>query len=169
MRKATFVIMLAVGAASLGATVFSGRVVQAAEKLVEITIAGPLDDQGNVSVHERGTVVIRDPEAAREPWHRVFGPTGPYVVPAGKRLVIEYVHSGALITGNMMPQWSLVIADGVSGENYFFTGTSLANCANCYSLNESLRLYAAAGDTVDAGQTAAGTPLHASGYLIDVP
>jgi len=169
VRKATFVIMLVVGAASLGATVFSGRLVQAAEKFVEVTIAGPVDDLGNVNVHERGTVVIRDPEAAREPWHRIFGPTGPYVVPAGKRLVIEYVHSGTQITGAMTPEWSLVISDGVSGENYFFAGTSLANCVNCYVLNESLRLYATAGNTVDVGATPAGSPLHVSGYLIDVP
>jgi hypothetical protein len=159
--------MLVVGAASLGATVFSGRLVQAAEKFVEVTIAGPLDDQGNVNVHERGTVVIRDPEAAREPWHLDLGPSGSYVVPAGKRLVIEYVN--AVTAGAIEPEWQLVLADAVDGQAYQLHGTSLANCVNCYTLNESLRLYATAGKTVYLGPTPAGTPLRLSGYLIDVP
>ena len=168
MRKATFVIMLVVGAASLGATVFSGRLVQAAEKFVEVTIAGPVDDLGNVNVHERGTVVIRDPEAAREPWHLFLGPSGSYVVPAGKRLVIEYVNAVSGGAG-VVPDWQLVMADAVDGQSYKFSGASLVNCANCYTLNEHLRLYATAGQKVYLGPSGAGTPLQISGYLIDVP
>jgi hypothetical protein len=169
VRKATFVIMLA-GAATLGATAFNGRIVQAAEKLAEVTIAGPLDDQGNLNVHERGTVVIRDPEAAHEPWHVFLGPNDDYFVPAGKRLVIEYANGIAQVAGATQPDWTLGITEPAGpGQGYHFIGKSLFNCLNCYVMSEPLRLYAPAGSRLDVGVVPAGSPLRLSGYLIDVP
>src|SRR5262249_5133800 len=169
MRKALFVIMLVVGGASLGATVFSGGIVQAAEKLVDVTIAGPLDDQGNLNVHERGTVVIRDPEAGREPWHMSLGPNDEYVVPAGKRLTIEYANGIAQVSGATQLDWTLSITETVGGQGYHFIGNPLANCLNCYVMSEPLRLYAPADSKIHVGVVPVGSTLRLSGYLIDVP
>jgi hypothetical protein len=168
VRKATFVIMLVVGSAILGATVFSERIAQAAQ-LVSATIIGPLDDLGNLRVHEQGTVVIRDPEAAREPWHVFLGPNDEYVVPAGKRLVIEYANGIAQVSGATQPDWTLSINETGGGQGYHFTGISLFNCTNCYVMSEQLRLYAPAGSSLQVGVVPAGSVLRLSGYLIDVP
>jgi hypothetical protein len=55
-------------AAALGATVFKESIATAADS-ISATITGPLDAQGNVSVHERGTanvtVTNRDPIAVK--------------------------------------------------------------------------------------------------------
>jgi hypothetical protein len=63
MKRAIVIVTLVIGAAILGATVFSERIAQAAQ-LVSATIIGPVDDLGNVKV-----VLARDPESGREPWH----------------------------------------------------------------------------------------------------
>jgi hypothetical protein len=168
MRKTTFVIVLVVGAAILGATVFSGRIAQAAQ-VVTATIIGPVDDQGNLKVREQGTVVIRDPESGREPWHIFLGPNDEYVVPAGKRLVIEYANGIAQVSNITQPDWTLSITETTGGQGYHFLGNALFNCTNCFVMSEQVRLYAPAGSTVHVGFVPAGSVLRLSGYLIDVP
>jgi hypothetical protein len=167
MKKATLVILLVVGSAILGATVFSERIAQAAQ-LVSATIIGPLDDSGNVKVHEQGTVLVRDPEAGREPWHMFLGPDDEYIVPAGKRLVIEYVNGIAQVSGFTQPDWTLSITEMNGGQGYHFIGNSLFNCTNCYVMSEQVRLYAPAGSTVHVGFVPVGSVLRLSGYLVDV-
>jgi hypothetical protein len=168
MKKVTVVIVLVLSAAILGATVFSTRIAQAAQ-FVTATIADPLDAQGNLRVHEQGTVIIRDPEVAREPWHMFLGPSDIYTVPAGKRLVIEYVNGIAQLSGASQPDWTLSIVEpGGSGQGYHFLGTSLFNCTNCFVMSSSLRLYAPAGSQVQVGSVPVGSELRVSGYLIDV-
>jgi hypothetical protein len=163
MKKASLVILVVVGAAVLGATVFRERIVYAAQ-LVNATIVGPVDDVGNVKV-----ALARDPEAAREPWHAFLGADDEYIVPAGKRLVIEYVNGIAQLSGADQPDWTLSIFEGTGGQGYHFIGESLFNCTNCYVMSQQVRLYAPAASKVQVGSVPVGSVLRVSGYLIDVP
>jgi hypothetical protein len=104
MRKWQFVLLLVVGAALLGSTVFREPIARAAQS-VSATIAGPLDDQGNVKVHEQGTAPVRSANNEVVVSHTLQGEPGPfgncddnepiYTVPAGKTLVVEYIGSEA--------------------------------------------------------------------------
>ncbi len=169
MKKASSVIIPVVAAAILGATVFSGRIAQAAAQFINATIISPADDQGNVKVHEQGAVVIRDPEAGREPWHVVLGPNDEYIVPAGKRLVIEYANGIAQLPSTAQPDWTLSITETTGSQGYHFVGNALVNCTNCYVMSEPIRLYASASSSVHVGVVPVGSPLRLSGYLLDVP
>src|SRR5215471_3699471 len=140
VKKAASVVTLVVTAAILGATAFSARIAQASQ-FVGVTIVGPVDEQGNVKVREQGTIVVRDPEAAREPWHMFLGADDEYIVPAGKRLVIEYANGVAQVS-TAQPDWTLSITETTGGQGYHFLGKSLFNCANCFIMSEQLRLYA---------------------------
>jgi hypothetical protein len=57
MKKWSFVALLLLGAAILGATVLREPVAWAAQS-INANITGPLDGQGNVKVHEQGTTQV---------------------------------------------------------------------------------------------------------------
>jgi len=121
MRKWLFVALLVVGASVLGATVLREPIALAAQA-VDAKIIGPLDGEGNVRVHEQGTVAVkldRDGNVVRiassssapvdvdevdtpriEPWQRE-GEIGfvSLAIPAGRLGVIEYV-SGRCFGGS---------------------------------------------------------------------
>ena len=97
-------VVVVVASLGLGATVFRSEVASAAQQLQVFVTNDALNP---VPVHEQGTVVIRDPEAAREPWHMFLGPGDVYIVPDGKRLVIEYVNGIAQLFGFSQPDWTL--------------------------------------------------------------
>jgi hypothetical protein len=59
MKKWSFVALLVVGATTLGATVLSEPIANAAQNL-NTTIIGPLDSNGNVKVHEQGTAAVHE-------------------------------------------------------------------------------------------------------------
>lgn len=59
MKKWTFVALLLVGAAILGSTVLREPIAHAAQSTAT-TIVGPLDANGNVKVHEQGTVTVNE-------------------------------------------------------------------------------------------------------------
>ena len=167
MNKATATMLLIAGAMILGATVFSERIVQAAQ-FVTASIIDPVDADGNVKVHEQGTVIIRDPELGRTPWHMFLSLNEVYTVPEGKRLVIEYVNGIVQLSGPSQPDWTLDISDQTGGQGYHFIGSSLFNCTNCYAMSQQVRLYAPAGSNVRVGSMPTGSELRLSGYLIDV-
>ena len=167
MKTVTTVTMLIAGAAILGATVLREPIAHATQ-FVSASIVDPVDAQGNVKVHEQGTVIVRDPEAAHEPWHMFLGPADVYTVPAGKRLVIEYVNGIAQLPAGAQPDWTLDITESSGGQGYHFAGTSLFNCTNCYVFSQQIRVYAPAGSIVRVGTVPVGSELRASGYLLDV-
>jgi len=167
MKTVTTVIMLVVGAAILGATVLREPIAHAAQ-FVNASIVDPVDAQGSVKVHEQGTVIVRDPEAAHEPWHMFLGPADVYTVPAGKRLVIEYINGIAQLSGATQPDWTLDIREPAGGQGYHFGGTSLFNCSNCYVISQQIRAYAPAGSLVRVGTVPIGSVLRVSGYLLEV-
>jgi hypothetical protein len=96
------------------ATVLREPIAQAAQ-LVDASIVGPLDGQGNVKVHEQGTALVHERGTATVD---VTNPTLPvehagmpvtirlgfpgddtqYAVPRGKRLVIQYVNAQDVVT-----------------------------------------------------------------------
>lgn len=165
MRR--FLPVVVVGASLvLGATVFRSEVASAAQQALQVFVTN--DALNPVPVHEQGTVVIRDPESAREPWHMFLGPNDVYVVPDGKRLVIEYVNGIAQLFGSTQPDWTLSIVEATGGQGYHFIGSSLFNCTDCYAMSQQVRLYAPAGSSVRVGTVPIGSVLRVSGYLIDV-
>jgi hypothetical protein len=167
MKTMTTVMTLVVGAAFLGATILREPIAHAAQ-FVNVSIVDPVDAQGNVKVHEQGTLIVRDPEAAHEPWHMFLGPADVYTVPAGKRLVIEYVNGIAQLVGATQPDWTLEITESAGAQGYHFAGTSLFNCANCYVVSQQIRAYASGGGVVRVGTVPTGSVLRVSGYLVDI-
>src|SRR5262245_49319604 len=112
MKKVSLVALLLVGATILGATVLREPIASAAQA-VNVSIIGPLDDQGNVKVHEQGTAAVRldrDGNVVRiassssapvavdevdtpriEPWQREGEFAVSVPIPAGRLGVVDYV------------------------------------------------------------------------------
>jgi hypothetical protein len=168
MKKWSSILVLVAGAIILGATVLREPIALAAQS-VTTEIIGPVDPQGNVKVHDQGTVVVRDPEIGHQPWHMFLGPDDQYAVPDGKRLVIEYANGIAQLGQYDQPDWTLSINEASGGgQGYHFLGYSLPNCTNCYVMSEHLRLYAPPGSVVKVGVVPVGSVLRLSGYLVDL-
>ena len=104
MKKWQVIVLLVAGAALLGSTVLREPIANAAQS-VSATITGPLDENGNVKVHEQGTAATR---AANEEVAVYEAPSGQpnglgdcgvvdeiYTVPVNKTLVVEYIGSRA--------------------------------------------------------------------------
>jgi hypothetical protein len=180
MKKSSFVSLLLVGATILGATVLRERIASAAQT-VSATIIGPLDANGNVTVHEQGTAAVHEQgtanvqvanpsvpiEQAGTPVTIQF-PTGPYTVPDGKRLVIEYLNSETL-------EDSVAVLSLEHGRNEFhfrFSGEGPAVlCTSgqgfCRWVSEPVKIYANPGTQVD-GNNSTSLFFTISGYLVDV-
>jgi len=112
---------------------------------------------------------------------------GAYTVPAGKRLVIEYVTANLTVTpftntGSLMLQLTAADSTFTKFAIYDIGATAQSfSCAAaqelCFVITKSLRLYANPGDhinvrgTVAITQTSQGLPMSGviSGYLVDLP
>ena len=155
-------ILLVLGAVSVGALLTPTAHAAAAQMLsvfVANTAANPVP------------VIARDPEASHEPWHLFMKQEDEYVVPGGKRLVIEYANGIVQLQGFDQPDWTLSVFEPTSGEGqgYHWIGQSLKACTDCFVMSESLRIYARAGSVVKPGFVPGGSELRLSGYLLDVP
>jgi hypothetical protein len=186
MKKWHAVALILVGAAVLGSTVFREPIATAAQS-VSATIAGPLDSEGNVKVHEQGTALVRD---ADNPASHPFQAQGNAEladgvnselfelaqVPAGKRLVIEYVSATSVVpAGQRIVDFLVIVRQGNVGMGHAvpiqFQGS--AGVTDWLAAGEPTRLYADAGTTVRAfllrtdtsGQ--ANVMVRISGYLVD--
>ena len=155
-------ILLVLGAVSVGALLTPTAHAAAAQilsVLVTNTAANPVP------------VMARDPEASHEPWHLSMEPGDEYVVPPGKRLVIEYANGIVQLQGFDQPDWTLSVFEPTSGQGrvYHWIGQSLKACTDCFVMSESLRIYAPTGSVVKPGFVPGGSVLRLSGYLLDVP
>jgi hypothetical protein len=93
MRKWSVVALLVAGATILGATVLREPIASAAQN-VGATIIGPLDANGNVAVHEQGTVPVRsanDEVSIARSYDNCRPQSNLYTVPPAHTLVIEYM------------------------------------------------------------------------------
>jgi hypothetical protein len=102
---------------------------------------------------DANTVVVRDPETAREPVRIILRdpPNNSYTVPSGKRLVVELVGTTATI-GIPEPVWVVNLVDNGSGHSSTiidFLGEAVPGCdAPCYVLNQQTHFYVDEGDQV---------------------
>jgi hypothetical protein len=198
MKRLRFVTLLLVGATILGATVLREPIALAAQML-DVNIVGPLDADGNVKVHEQGTPTVNAAQVgtwqvraadnpAFQPFHaRVSATEGPsggcngFDVPAGKRLVLEFVSAGV-----NAEQGEHAIADfrveknGSDVQTYEVPLTDQAFWGGFERLvgSEEVRVYAGPTTREDAfevhgcfASTGVGATLtmNFSGYLVDVP
>jgi hypothetical protein len=124
MKKMHIAALVIVVATILGATVLREPIANAASS-VSATIVGPLDAQGNVKTHEQGTANVAVTNApASHPLEvsgvisladgQVFGDQYPYTVPAGKRLVIEYLTAKAYVPTGSDQQVQIQLFDSTS-------------------------------------------------------
>jgi hypothetical protein len=89
-------------------------VAQALSVLVTNTAANPVP------------VIAREPEASHEPWHLFMKQDDEYVVPGGKRLVIEYANGIVQLQGFDQPDWTLSVFGPASGQGQGITGSGKA-------------------------------------------
>ncbi|MPZ17685.1 MAG: hypothetical protein GEV06_07225 [Luteitalea sp.] len=145
-----------------------------------VTVANPnpIPVSGSVTITNQNPVVIADPELAREPARILLGFDGDYQhiydIPAGKRLVVEFI--SAWDSDVARPLWDLTVVDAGSGHGrvrYQFVGEPVPYCSpSCYVLNQAIHFYADEGDRLIRGAGGVGTedlPLNITGYFIDRP
>jgi hypothetical protein len=119
MKKWAVVALLMTGAAILGATVLSEPIATAAQS-VTATIAGPLDGQGNVKVHEQGTATVSGtvasrPAAPSSTWSASEATGGQAFWVAGPSTEIDVTSlSASHVTSDPAPSSVLLVADSVS-------------------------------------------------------
>jgi hypothetical protein len=145
MKKWPFAALLVVGAAILGATVLREPIAKAAQ-VVDANIIGPLDTAGNLKVHEQGVAQVR-PEGEPITIELQQG-LGNYLVPRGKRLVIQYVN-GSLATSTTQP----VLLVTVGQTEFRFLGASSSLDPGDFTVSEDVTIFAQQGEriSVDAG------------------
>jgi hypothetical protein len=197
MRKYVIVVAGLLLGIVLGATVFRAPVVWAAQA-ISATIVGPLDANGNVKVHEQGTATVSVSNGAtapvpvfdvagatRQPF-QVSGTTTAVdgstenstctQVPAGKRLVIQYIDGAGFLTTQL---WAADISTTVGGtvaRHQLLFQTS--QTANYPLINSDVALYADPGTSWCvrvyrgfSGSTTGtiGLDWSVSGYYVDTP
>jgi hypothetical protein len=149
------------------------RVVNSAAEPVPVRL------QGAAEIDTTHPIPVRDVEnAGRQPISMKLERGGPfnrnYFVPAGKRLVIEYVAGRALITGGTLIHASL---NTPSGEYPFplHFADEFASGLRVWIFAQTTRIYADPGDEVTASYlfghigTSEFVVMQISGYLTDVP
>jgi hypothetical protein len=157
MKKWTFVALLLVGATVLGGTVLREPIASAAQS-VSATIVGPLDAKGNLSVHEQGTadVSVANPsvavEQAGEPIAiHLFAGSGGYLVPQGKRLLIDYVNGDVNIgSDGTGPDIGLTLSG--TSVSYGFLGQHEPFTVGIYEISEPVDITVGPGTEVNAVQ-----------------
>jgi hypothetical protein len=101
----------------------------------------------------------------------------PFSVPAGKRLVLEYIGATVSVpTGNRFSfQISTLFNNTLTGHNIMSTGAMTISGSDQVSINQTLHIYADGPSSVFLGGTrtyATGVlhvPVLLSGHLVDVP
>jgi hypothetical protein len=143
----------------IGASVFRSDIAQATGLAQSVTVnntaaqAVPVREQnldgGNVKVHEQGIPSVRQAgtriRVSLESLHHS------YVVPAGKRLVIEYV-SG--FVGNDGPSTDFIELDVLNADDTsitaaIFPAEPIHDSTETFSVNRETRIYMSAGEKVE--------------------
>jgi hypothetical protein len=173
MKKWPFVALLVVGATVLGATVLREPIARASQ-VVDANIIGPLDEQGNVKVHEQGALQVASSSSnplwvkaadnpAFEPYneHIFFFHDAPgslcqeRPVPQGKRLVLETVSARFSSPQNEIAQASFGVLRTTDGATFLdqdyeipltYQGESGITFTHRFSGSESVRVYAGPSD-----------------------
>jgi hypothetical protein len=164
------VALFLAAAAILGATVFRESVAYAAQVL-DARVIGPLDSEGNISIHEQGTAAVdvtNSSIAVRPVGEPItvklssFGGTGPstYVVPANKRLLIRYVNG--LIDADLDTFLKLHVTGLPPTHDFAFAGLATGGVQ---VVSEPVTISAGAGQHVLLGVIDSAVEL--SGYLLD--
>ena len=150
MRKWSLVALLVVGAMVLGATVLREPVASAASAVLNTNIVGPLDAQGDVRVHEQGTVAAVS--VPKHPFNKQvqcsFSGEGSCFatipVPEGNLLVIETVSAASVVA--VPDTMAQVILRARTGED--FVGARIpaidngqAGSFNTTALTQQVRIY----------------------------
>jgi hypothetical protein len=165
------VALLLVAAVILGATVFREPVALAAQAL-DARVVGPLDSGGNVRVHEGGTAAVEVTNASiavRPEGERITvklssfaggGGSSTYVVPANKRLLIQYVNG--LIDASLGEFLRLHVTGTPPTHDYAFAGFA---AGGVLVISEPVAITADGGQHVQLGVI--DSKLELSGYLLD--
>jgi hypothetical protein len=153
------------------------------------TGARPVPVTGTVSVSNLGSNPVPEPFQTAVTKPLPGQPGGGYTVPAGRRLVIEYVSAEVLAAPGCVtaPRITLNTTVGaVPVSHYFYpedTGTVSdpgAGVERAYGLSKPTKVYADPGTQVTIDIRTSSSPLcsllnagldglHVSGYLVDVP
>ena len=171
---------LIIGASTIiGGTVLRDPIANAAQ-LVNATIVGPLDANGNLKVREQGTMSVNVSNAT-VPVEQAGTPLvldfpaqqegGVFVVPNNKRLVIQYVNAkwditAATCCGAEDGVLNLIV-DGPMYSTYLFVGDkSTDQFGDLFRVvSEPVTIYASGGSLVYRGNEEADVQI--SGYLLD--
>jgi hypothetical protein len=182
MKKWSFVALLLVGATVLGATVLREPIASAAPAILQVFVTN--DAANPVPVHEQGTANVLDVAARHAVRGRalfVIPDPSPsqnailYTVPAGKRLVIEYL--SAIVTGASdvpLVEVGAQLSAGDAPLPMTYSGQAGLVPNPRYVASEQVRLYADAGENILASASrSSGTSgdvlveVEFDGYLID--
>lgn len=122
MRKWSVVALLVTGAVVLGATVFREQIARAAPPITQVFVTNdtsrPVPVQGTVTVQGTPSVNVVD---AREPFEKRldfdlddgdFSDTASFTVPAGKRLVVEFMSARVTLPLGQTPS---IFVNALSG------------------------------------------------------
>jgi hypothetical protein len=173
-----------------GTTAVSGSVSIANSptvKMAQGTIVGinPSNNAVQITNAESAPVAVRDVDFARQPFHQsaefsfpdgAITRTTSITIPAGKRLVIEYV-SGLLVvpTGQNITKITLGVTLDQQFANHFVARTPVGDSGfdnELFSVSQQMRVYAdGLFINIQRGSatgTASGT-VTLSGYLVDIP
>ena len=153
MKRWSVVVLIGAGAMFLGATVVREPLVYAAQA-VSVTILGPLDNLGNLRVHEQGTVWVRDAHnPAFQPFqhqmsiHFVSNEADGCAeldVPgrANKRLVIEFVSAEFPGDREYVRVWLATTAAGTPVGHFLMATRSIIDGSVKFSVSEAVKIYA---------------------------
>jgi hypothetical protein len=172
-RRATISALLLVGVGVvLGTTVFRTNIAEATglkqsqSVIVDNTAAEAVPvreqnlDGSNIKVHEQGVVTVR--QAGTRVRINLFAPSHlSYVVPAGKRLVIEYVSGHVEPLGGSAEFIELgIVANGASAAISTFAAEPIPGSDSSYTVNRETRIYMSAGETVSLNPDRAEVSLY---------
>jgi hypothetical protein len=176
-RRATISALLLVGVGVvLGTTVFRADIAQATGLAQAVTVANtsanpvPVQQQGTASVsvtntsvpvHEQGVASVLQ---AGTPVTVQFSNLTLYTVPAGKRLVIEYVSGYSDTSGYMVLE---VLGGGIGVANFTLPTTNATNeFVTRWVMSHPVTIFAGPGAQLEAiGGTDA--QITATGYMLD--
>jgi hypothetical protein len=120
-RAAVFCVLLLVGSAVLGATVFREEVAQAAQAILPVKVVNTAAEPVPVALGGTASVQVAD---EREPFETrldadaddgfFIGSDG-FTVPAGKRLVVEFIDVSVRVPKGQVPTVGVNTRDGALG------------------------------------------------------
>jgi len=160
------------------------RVVNTTAEPVPVTLQSPnpvpVTLQGSATIDTTNPIPVRDVD--RQPQQPVQfslfipGPSS-YTVPAGKRLVVEYVSGGFVIIphGGVAATVGLEVRPGFDGHVFAGVPSSYNDGAPApdglgFTFSQSARLYAGPGKSLSLGGGGVQlASMRVSGYLVDVP